>query len=106
MRKLYETQQQEQQAGKYLYSAVVVIHRAQPDGLCQLAHSVLQGSGCTLKKSGQLSPGTGNNWPYDNFYPGGSESVDGMSGSAVFVELVAQGTHRNAQQISSLCAVA
>ena len=42
MRKLYETQQQEQQAGKYLYSAVVVIHRAQPDGLCQLAHSVLR----------------------------------------------------------------
>jgi len=30
MRKLYETQQQEQQAGKYLYSAAAVMRRARP----------------------------------------------------------------------------
>lgn len=34
MRKLYETQQQEQQAGKYLYSAVGIMRRAQPCRVC------------------------------------------------------------------------
>lgn len=49
MRKLYETQQQEQQAGKYLYSAVGIMRRCGLAVYAELAHSVLQGSGCTQK---------------------------------------------------------
>lgn len=92
MRKLYETQQQEQQAGKYLYSAVGIMRRAQPGRLPSLRILCCRVTAAP-KKSGQLSPGSGNNWPLDNSCLGGSESVDGMPGSAVFIELVTQGAH-------------
>ena len=55
MRKLYETQQQEQREGKYLIRLLWPYVGHGLTAYAKLAYSVLQGCGCTPKKSGQLS---------------------------------------------------